>query len=187
MTTETAVKIDAKQVKELRDKSGAPMGDCLKALQEANGETRDVALRPTSYPGVQALLYDQWLRHNRQAVADASRGKLGYLHISQMAMPNFRKFEEELVSEGVGKDGLIIDVRENPGGSTADHLLTALTQPVHAIAVPRGGGPGYPHDRKVYVTVVAYKRHPRMYVITRFSATLRRADLDCIFQSSRWI
>jgi elongation factor Ts len=38
MTTESAVKIDAKQVKELRDKSGAPMGDCLKALQEANGE-----------------------------------------------------------------------------------------------------------------------------------------------------
>jgi len=32
------VKIDAKQVKELREKSGAPMGDCLKALQEANGE-----------------------------------------------------------------------------------------------------------------------------------------------------
>jgi len=38
MTMETAVKIDAKQVKELREKSGAPMGDCLKALQEANGE-----------------------------------------------------------------------------------------------------------------------------------------------------
>jgi elongation factor Ts len=38
MSTETAVKIDAKQVKELRDKSGAPMGDCLKALQEAKGE-----------------------------------------------------------------------------------------------------------------------------------------------------
>jgi elongation factor Ts len=38
MTTETAVKIDAKQVKELREKSGAPMGDCLKALQEAKGD-----------------------------------------------------------------------------------------------------------------------------------------------------
>src|SRR5579863_4523783 len=38
MTTETAGKIDAKQVKELREKSGAPMGDCLKALQEANGD-----------------------------------------------------------------------------------------------------------------------------------------------------
>ena len=32
------VKIDAKLVKELREKSGAPMGDCLKALQESKGE-----------------------------------------------------------------------------------------------------------------------------------------------------
>jgi len=38
MTTDAAVKIDAKLVKELREKSGAPMGDCLKALQEAKGE-----------------------------------------------------------------------------------------------------------------------------------------------------
>jgi len=38
MTTGADVKIDAKQVKELREKSGAPMGDCLKALQEAKGE-----------------------------------------------------------------------------------------------------------------------------------------------------
>src|SRR6476619_2480579 len=41
MTTETAVKIDAKLVKELREKSGAPMGDCLKALQEAKGDMED--------------------------------------------------------------------------------------------------------------------------------------------------
>jgi elongation factor Ts len=33
-----SVKIDAKLVKELREKSGAPMGDCLKALQESNGD-----------------------------------------------------------------------------------------------------------------------------------------------------
>jgi elongation factor Ts len=34
-------KIDAKLVKELREKSGAPMGDCLKALQEAKGHMED--------------------------------------------------------------------------------------------------------------------------------------------------
>jgi elongation factor Ts len=39
--SETAVKIDAKLVKELREKSGAPMGDCLKALQEAKGDMED--------------------------------------------------------------------------------------------------------------------------------------------------
>ncbi len=37
MTT-VSVKIDAKLVKDLREKSGAPMGDCLKALQESNGD-----------------------------------------------------------------------------------------------------------------------------------------------------
>ncbi len=37
MTT-VSEKIDAKQVKELREKSGAPMGDCLKALQESKGD-----------------------------------------------------------------------------------------------------------------------------------------------------
>jgi elongation factor Ts len=37
MTT-VSDKIDAKLVKELRDKSGAPMGDCLKALQETKGD-----------------------------------------------------------------------------------------------------------------------------------------------------
>jgi len=34
-------KIDAKQVKQLRDSSGAPMGDCLKALQESKGDMEE--------------------------------------------------------------------------------------------------------------------------------------------------
>jgi elongation factor Ts len=37
MTT-VSEKIDAKLVKALREMTGAPMGDCLKALQEANGD-----------------------------------------------------------------------------------------------------------------------------------------------------
>ena len=40
MTT-VSEKIDAKLVKELREKSGAPMGDCLKALQEAKGDMEE--------------------------------------------------------------------------------------------------------------------------------------------------
>src|SRR5204863_7640878 len=96
--------------------------------------------------------YRKWLADNRAAVEKLSGGKLGYIHIDAMLMPSFYKFEKELYNAGAGKDGLVIDVRENGGGSTADHLLTALTQPVHAITVPRGGGPGYPGDRKVYTT-----------------------------------
>jgi elongation factor Ts len=34
-------KMDAKLVKQLRERSGAPMGECLKALQEAKGDLED--------------------------------------------------------------------------------------------------------------------------------------------------
>ncbi|HTW60296.1 MAG TPA: translation elongation factor Ts [Terracidiphilus sp.] len=40
MTT-VSEKIDARLVKDLREKSGAPMGDCLKALQEAKGDLEE--------------------------------------------------------------------------------------------------------------------------------------------------
>ena len=39
--SEVAFKVDAKLVKDLREKSGAPMGDCLKALQEAKGDLEE--------------------------------------------------------------------------------------------------------------------------------------------------
>ena len=115
-------------------------------------DTRTVTIRPIAFGQAQSLLYEKWVKDNRKAVEAASHGTLGYLHIKGMNLESFYKFEEELYSAGAGKDGLIIDVRENGGGSTTDHLLTVLTQPVHAITVPRGGGPGYPHDRRVYAT-----------------------------------
>ena len=113
-------------------------------------ETREVKLRPIPFPYAQSLLYEQWVRGNRVKVEELSDGKLGYLHIRGMNFESFYRFEQELYSVGYGKDGLIIDVRGNGGGSTADHLLTALFQPRHAITVGRGGAPGYPGDRMVY-------------------------------------
>jgi tricorn protease len=121
-------------------------------VRGGDGEERDVTLRPLSYTQVQPLLYQAWLDANRRKVDRVSKGTLGYLHISAMDTTSFSKFEEQLYAVGAGKDGLVIDVRENGGGNTADHLLTALTQPVHAVTVPRGGEPGYPHDRKIYAT-----------------------------------
>lgn len=121
-------------------------------VRGTDGKERDVTLRPISYNRARTLLYEAWLEGNRKAVEKLSNGTLGYLHISAMDATSFLKFEEELYAAAAGKEGLVIDVRENGGGSTADHLLTALSQPVHAITIPRGGEPGYPQDRKVYAT-----------------------------------
>src|SRR5947209_8208855 len=40
----TTVNIDAKMVKELRDKTGAPFGDCKNALAEANGDIEQAVI-----------------------------------------------------------------------------------------------------------------------------------------------
>ena len=111
-----------------------------------------MTIRPITYFQVRGMLYDKWVEDNRNTVEQASKGTLGYLHIQSMDFTSFYKFQEELYSAGAGKDALIIDVRYNGGGSLTDHLLTVLTNPVHAITVPRGGSPGYPHDRRVYAT-----------------------------------
>ena len=109
-------------------------------------------IRPIPYTLATRLLYTQWVRANQKAVAEASNGSLGYMHIRGMNWSSFLEFEREIYAVGAGRDGIVIDVRENGGGSTTDHLLTMLTQPHHAITVPRGGGQGYPHDRRVYAT-----------------------------------
>ncbi|MCA8958974.1 MAG: PD40 domain-containing protein [Planctomycetes bacterium] len=132
--------------------NGLPDRDIQLRVRSTSGDERDVTLRPTSYGEIRRLLYDEWVTHNERRVEELSEGRLGYLHIRGMNWSSFLKFELELYRVGHGKDGLVIDVRANGGGSTADHLLTALTQPRHAITVPRGGGPGYPQDRRVYAS-----------------------------------
>jgi elongation factor Ts len=72
MTTVSEKKIDAKQVKELRDMTGAPMGDCKKALEEAGGNIEDavVVLRKRGMASAQ-----------KKAARSTNEGAIGtYIH-----------------------------------------------------------------------------------------------------------
>ena len=113
---------------------------------------RVVTVRPITYSTARALMEDDVVRENKELVNKMSEGRLGYLHVERMMWSEFQKFEREIYAEGDGKEGLVIDVRNNGGGFTADHLLTVLVPPVHASTIPRGGGLGYPGDRRVYAT-----------------------------------
>ncbi len=151
------LKVDGKDVTPATDVSAVLNGsierDIVLRVKNAAGSERNVTLRPITYTAARKLLYDEWIKNNRRMVEVKSGGTLGYLHISAMDDASFQKFQEELYHAGAGKDGLVVDVRENGGGSTTDHLLTALTQPRHALTIPRGGSvPGYPQDRVVYAT-----------------------------------
>jgi len=109
-----------------------------------DGERRDIKIKTISYKKANILGKLELIENNRKLVDKLSNNKLGYLYIKEMNWNSLRKFEKEIFACGLGKEGMIIDVRNNPGGFTADHLLATLCHPDHAITIPRNGGRGYP-------------------------------------------
>jgi tricorn protease len=94
--------------------------------------------------GDSQLRYVDWVRRNREAVAAASDGKLGYLHIPDMGMAGLIAFETWAAPQA-NREGLVIDVRHNRGGFVSQILLEKLRRPVHGFVVTRTGGYGrYP-------------------------------------------
>ena len=99
-------------------------------------EEREVVIRPSSSIGTD--LYEEWVRERQRLTEEYSGGRLGYIHIRGMNMPSFERFERELMASGLGKEGIVIDVRFNGGGWTTDYLMTVLNVRQHAYTVPRG-------------------------------------------------
>ena len=114
-----------------------------------------VLVTPVSGGADTELRYRAEVRARAAKVKEFSNGKLGYLHIRAMSEPSVRDFERDLFAAADGKLGLIIDVRDNGGGSTADILLSSLTAPRHAFTASRGVDPAkvkrdaYPRDRRM--------------------------------------
>lgn len=110
-----------------------------------------VLLRPITYRAERNLRYDAWQRGNAAKVAKWSQGRIGYLHIRGMNLTSLVEFERDLYAAGYRKDALLIDVRNNGGGWTADRVLASLMVRPHAYTVPRGADPayteGYPQGR----------------------------------------
>ena len=151
---ETIVAVDGVRIQGAMDLDRAltrpSIREVLLTVTTVGGESRDVKVMPVA--SVSGLLYDEWTGNNRRLVESLSGGRLGYLHIRAMNMSSLRELEEDVFAAGQGKEGLVIDVRFNGGGSTTDHVLTVLTQPEHAVTVSPGSGEGYPQDRKIYAS-----------------------------------
>lgn len=110
----------------------------------------EVVIRPIAYAAYIELVYEAWVRANTQYVAEKSGGRVAYAHISGMGEPQFYTFERDLYAVAHDKDGLIVDVRNNGGGWTADWVMAVLDVRRHAYTIPRGGTRGYPQDRLIF-------------------------------------
>ncbi|MFN4032679.1 MAG: S41 family peptidase [Fimbriimonadales bacterium] len=116
-------------------------------VRGVDGAERTVSLRPISIAEFNNALYRDWVERNRRWVEARTGGRVGYVHIQAMGEASLREFERDLYAVAHGKEALIIDVRFNGGGRTADYLLAMLHPPRHAYTVGRNGERGYPQDR----------------------------------------
>ena len=73
-----------------------------------------------------------------------------------MNWPSFERFERELTASGLGKDGLVIDVRFNGGGWTTDMLMTVLNVRQHAYTIPRGAAKNLEKEHLQYTQYYPY-------------------------------
>jgi len=112
----------------------------------SDGKQREVVIRLAG--SITGNLYDEWVESRKQMVEKLSGGKLGYIHIQAMNFPSFEVVEREFTAAGYGKQGLVIDVRYNGGGSTTDYLMAVLNYKQHAYTIPRGASPDPEKDKK---------------------------------------
>ena len=105
-------------------------------VEDTRGDRREVVIRPAS--SLSNEKYNEWVDQRKALTEAYSNGRLGYIHIQGMNWTSFERFERELTASGLGKEGIVIDVRYNGGGWTTDYLMTVLNVRQHAYTIPRG-------------------------------------------------
>jgi tricorn protease len=73
------------------------------------------------------LRYLDWVEHNRRVVAEASGGRLGYLHLPDTYVGSAIEFPKQFYAQS-RKEGLVVDGRFNGGGLDPDIFLQRLAR-----------------------------------------------------------
>jgi tricorn protease len=84
------------------------------------------------------LRYLNWIENNRRKVAEATGGRVGYMHVPDTAVGGLRMFDKYFIAQQ-GKDGLIIDERFNHGGWSPDFYTEKLGRRMLLAIAPREG------------------------------------------------
>lgn len=94
----------------------------------------------------QPARYREWVEANRRRVHQATKGRVGYIHVPDMGPTGYAEFHRAYLAE-VERDGLIVDVRNNGGGHVSALLLEKLARKRIGYGASRWGAvESYPQD-----------------------------------------
>jgi tricorn protease len=86
------------------------------------------------------LYYHDWVEGNVKKVADATAGKVGYIHVPDMSAVGLNEFMKHYYPQ-LGKKALIIDVRGNGGGNVSPQLIERLRREIAMVGIARNFEP----------------------------------------------
>lgn len=121
--------------------AGAP-GEKAAILVSANANgsgPREVELQAISTGAERQLVYRAWVESRRAYVDELSEGRLGYVHIASMSQGALDQLIFDLDQGNHGKDGVVVDVRNNNGGFVNVYAIDILARQNYFTMESRGG------------------------------------------------
>ena len=122
---------------QLQRKQGKRVVVKLNDKPELEG-ARELTVQPIDSGQHRNLRYKEWVRWNEAYVHEESSGRLGYVHIREMSYEAYLQFIADLDTETHDKEGVVLDVRFNPGGHIAPFILDVLHRRAYTQSNYRG-------------------------------------------------
>lgn len=104
----------------------------------SGGVAREAVVRPVTSTVGTGLLYRHWIGQQRAYVEKISNGRLGYVHIADMSSDALDQLYLDLDAQNQGKEGVVIDLRNNNGGFVNGYVLDVFSRRNYLTLTPRG-------------------------------------------------
>lgn len=109
------------------------------------GDARTVKMKPWPVSLTNAMRDFNADSERKSRVRDLSGGTIAYIHIRMMNANALEAFKRALFGEDQAQKGLILDLRDNPGGDLSDQFLDVLYRKPLATVMSRDSTPSeYP-------------------------------------------
>jgi len=144
----------------LVDKAGKLVELTINSKPDFTG-SRKVIVKPIASES--ELYYYNWVQNNTRKVSEATKGRVGYIHIPDMQVRGLNQFVEHFYPQ-LNKEALIIDDRSNGGGNVSPMIIERLMRTITYATMNTGSKVGDVNPRGTHLG-------PKVAICDKYSAS----------------